>query len=138
MQGDALPGGKHQEERFTVVSYNILGDKNVSNHGDLYRNVLPTYLDWDHRRRVICEELLGLNPDIICLQEVDKYYDLLNILEKAGYLGSYKRRTGGSVDGCAMFWKVDKFQLLEGESVEFRQHGLRDNVAQLSVFETDA
>ncbi|XP_006341628.1 carbon catabolite repressor protein 4 homolog 3-like isoform X3 [Solanum tuberosum] len=135
VQGDALPGGKHQEERFTVVSYNILGDKNVSNHGDLYRNVLPTYLDWDHRRRVICEELLGLNPDIICLQEVDKYYDLLNILEKAGYLGSYKRRTGGSVDGCAMFWKVDKFQLLEGESVEFRQHGLRDNVAQLSVFE---
>ncbi|WMV22212.1 hypothetical protein MTR67_015597, partial [Solanum verrucosum] len=135
VQGDALPGGKHQEERFTVVSYNILGDRNVSNHGDLYRNVLPTYLDWDHRRRVICEELLGLNPDIICLQEVDKYYDLLNILEKAGYLGSYKRRTGGSVDGCAMFWKVDKFQLLEGESVEFRQHGLRDNVAQLSVFE---
>ncbi|KAG5618991.1 hypothetical protein H5410_018815, partial [Solanum commersonii] len=114
VQGDALPGGKHQEERFTVVSYNILGDRNVSNHGDLYRNVLPTYLDWDHRRRVICEELLGLNPDIIYLQ----------------------RRTGGSVDGCAMFWKVDKFQLLEGESVEFRQHGLRDNVAQLSVFET--
>ncbi|XP_015067442.1 carbon catabolite repressor protein 4 homolog 3 isoform X2 [Solanum pennellii] len=135
VQGDALPGGKHHEERFTVVSYNILGDRNVSNHGDLYRNVPPTYLDWDHRRRVICEELLGLNPDIICLQEVDKYYDLLNILEKAGYLGSYKRRTGGSVDGCAMFWKADKFQLLEGESVEFRQHGLRDNVAQLSVFE---
>lgn len=25
--------------------------------------------------------------------------------------------------------------MLEGESVEFRQHGLRDNVAQLSVFE---
>lgn len=72
------------------------------------------------------------------IKEVDKYYDLLNILEQAGYLGSYKRRTGGSVDGCAMFWKADKFQLLEGESIEFRQYGLRDNVAQLSVFETDA
>ncbi|CAN4088868.1 unnamed protein product [Withania somnifera] len=135
VEGDALPGGQHQAERFTVVSYNILGDRNVSNHRDLYRNVCPSYLDWDHRRRVICEELLGLNPDIICLQEVDKYYDLLNILEQAGYLGSYKRRTGGSVDGCAMFWKADKFQLLEGESIEFRQYGLRDNVAQLSVFE---
>ncbi|MCD7458217.1 Carbon catabolite repressor protein 4 3 [Datura stramonium] len=135
VEGDALPGGQHQVERFTVVSYNILGDRNVSNHGDLYRNVPPAYLDWDHRRRVICEELLELNPDIICLQEVDKYNDLLNILEKAGYLGSYKRRTGSSVDGCAMFWKADKFQLLEGESIEFRQYGLRDNVAQLSVFE---
>ncbi|XP_059303358.1 carbon catabolite repressor protein 4 homolog 3-like isoform X2 [Lycium ferocissimum] len=134
VEGDSLPPGPHQE-RFTVVSYNILGDRNVSNHGDLYRNVAPTYLDWDHRRRVICEELLGLNPDIICLQEVDKYYDLLNILEKAGYLGSYKRRTGGSVDGCAMFWKAEKFLLLEGESIEFRQYGLRDNVAQLSVYE---
>ncbi|KAF3627912.1 Carbon catabolite repressor protein 4 -like protein 3 [Capsicum annuum] len=69
------------------------------------------------------------------ITEVDKYYDLLNILETAGYLGAYKRRTGGSVDGCAMFWKADKFQLLEGESIEFRQYGLRDNVAQLSVFE---
>lgn len=28
-----------------------------------------------------------------------------------------------------------RFQLLEGESVEFRRYGLRDNVAQLSVFE---
>ncbi|PHT88712.1 hypothetical protein T459_10818 [Capsicum annuum] len=62
-------------------------------------------------------------------KEVDKYYDLPNILEKAGYLGAYKRRTVSSVDGCAMF------QLLEGESIELRQYGLRDNVAQLSVFE---
>ncbi|PHU24727.1 hypothetical protein BC332_09834 [Capsicum chinense] len=54
-------------------------------------------------------------------KEVDKYYDLPNILEKAGYLGAYKRRTGSSVDGCALFWKVDKFQLLEGESIELRQ-----------------
>ncbi|XP_009789801.1 carbon catabolite repressor protein 4 homolog 3-like isoform X2 [Nicotiana sylvestris] len=133
VEGDALSTVPPQE-RFTVVSYNILGDRNMSKHGDLYRNVPSNYLDWNHRKRVICEELLGLNPDIICLQEVDKYYDLLNVLEKAGYLGSHKRRTGGSVDGCAMFWKADKFQLLEGESIEYRQYGLRDNVAQLSVF----
>lgn len=99
MEGDASSTVPPQE-RFTVVSYNILGDRNVSKHGDLYRNVPSNYLDWDHRKRVICEELLGLNPDIICLQEVDKYYDLLNVLEKAGYLGSYKRRTGGSVGLC--------------------------------------
>lgn len=62
------------EERFTVVSYNILGDRNVSNHGDLYRNVSQTYLDWDHRKRVICEELLRLNPDIICLQVINNFH----------------------------------------------------------------
>nr|GLL22005.1 carbon catabolite repressor protein 4 homolog 3 [Ipomoea trifida] len=123
------------QERFTVVSYNVLGDRNALKHGDLYRYVPSVYLNWDYRRAVICEELLQLSPDIICLQEVDKYYDLLNVLEKAGYAGSYKRRTGDYVDGCAMFWKADKCQLLEGESIEFKQFGLRDNVAQLSVFE---
>lgn len=119
------------------MSYNILGDRNAFNHWDLYRNVPSIYLKWDYRKRVICEELIGLNPDIICLQEVDKYIDLLNIMEKAGYRGSYQRRTGDYADGCAMFWKADKFQLLEGQSIEFKQYGLRDNVAQVSVFEVD-
>ncbi|KAK7320014.1 hypothetical protein RJT34_04743 [Clitoria ternatea] len=44
-------------------------------------------------------------------------------------------RTGDSVDGCAMFWEADKFRLLEEESIQFKDIGLRDNVAQLSVFE---
>ncbi|KAF3671578.1 hypothetical protein FXO38_06525 [Capsicum annuum] len=39
VEADALSGGQHQAERFTVVSYNILGDRNASNQGDLYRNV---------------------------------------------------------------------------------------------------
>lgn len=125
------------QERFTVVSYNILGDKNASKHRDLYQNVPSFYLNWGRRKRVICEELTGWNPDIICLQEVDKYFELSSTMEKAGYLGSYKRRTGDIVDGCAMFWKADKFRLVGGESIEFKQYGLRDNVAQLSVFEVD-
>ncbi|KAL6994885.1 Carbon catabolite repressor protein 4 3, partial [Sarracenia purpurea var. burkii] len=124
-------------ERFLVVSYNILGDRNASKHRDLYPNVPSLYMKWNHRKRVICEELIGWNPDVICLQEVDKYFDLLSTMEKAGYIGSYKRRTGDATDGCAMFWKANKFRLLEGESIEFRSYGLRDNVAQLSVFAMD-
>ncbi|KAF7813799.1 carbon catabolite repressor protein 4-like protein 3-like [Senna tora] len=145
------------EERFTVASYNILADRNASEHRDLYTNVPSHYVKWDRRRRVICTELFGWDPDIICLQEVDKYVELSNILVKAGYTGSYKssyqsikernyvnlmtsenglqRRTGDTIDGCAMFWKADKFQLLEAENIEFKGIGLRDNVAQLSVFE---
>ncbi|XP_027340194.1 carbon catabolite repressor protein 4 homolog 3-like isoform X2 [Abrus precatorius] len=122
-------------ERFTVASYNILGDRNASQHTDLYVNVPSRYVNWDRRKRVICDELFGWNPDIICLQEVDKYLELSDILVKAGYAGFYKRRTGDSVDGCAMFWKADKLRLLEGESIQFKDIGLRDNVAQLSVFE---
>ncbi|KAF3958368.1 hypothetical protein CMV_016724 [Castanea mollissima] len=124
-------------ERFTVASYNILGDRNASKHRDLYTNVPSLYMTWERRKKVIYKELMRWNPDIICLQEVDKYYDLSEILVKAGYVGSYKRRTGGAIDGCAMFWKANEFRLLEGESIEFKGFGLRDNVAQLSVFEVD-
>ncbi|XP_016686581.2 carbon catabolite repressor protein 4 homolog 3 isoform X1 [Gossypium hirsutum] len=122
-------------DRFTVASYNILGDRNASKHKDLYLNVPSNYIRWGYRKRVLCEEIMRWNPDIICMQEVDKYFDLRNTMEKAGYVGSYKRRTGDNVDGCATFWKPDKFRLLERESIGFKGFGLRDNVAQLSVFE---
>ncbi|KAH1080510.1 hypothetical protein J1N35_020271 [Gossypium stocksii] len=122
-------------DRFSVASYNILGDRNASKHKDLYLNVPSNYIRWGYRKRVLCEEIMRWNPDIICMQEVDKYLDLRNTMEKAGYVGSYKRRTGDNVDGCATFWKPDKFRLLERESIEFKGFGLRDNVAQLSVFE---
>ncbi|XP_021905661.1 carbon catabolite repressor protein 4 homolog 3 isoform X2 [Carica papaya] len=123
------------QERFTVVSYNILGDRNAWKHNDLYPNVPFHYMEWGHRRRVICQELSEWEPDIICMQEVDRYFDLLSLMEEVGYVGSYKRRTGDYADGCATFWKADKFCLVEGESIEFKGLGLRDNVAQLSVLE---
>lgn len=75
----------------------------------------------------------------------------------------WQRRTGDNVDGCGMFWKADKwescnslifgtckldwlfifycflvfsrFRLLEQTSIEFKEFGLRENVAQLSAFE---
>ena len=55
-------------ERFTVASYNILADRNAFWHRDMYVNVPYSYMKWGRRRRVICEELIGWNPDIICLQ----------------------------------------------------------------------
>ncbi|KAH9778570.1 Carbon catabolite repressor protein 4 [Citrus sinensis] len=132
---DADPNPISSDERFSVVSYNILGDKNAFKHRDLYQNVRYEYMKWNRRKRLICQELIGLNPDIICMQEVDRYFDILNVMEKVGYAGCYKRRTGYNVDGCAMFWKADKFRLLEQTSIEFKEFGLRENVAQLSAFE---
>lgn len=124
-------------ERFLVMSYNILGDDNASNHHDLYSHIPSHFMNWDRRKRLICQELNGWSPHIVCLQEVDRYDDILSNMKKEGYIGSFKRRTGGVVDGCAMLWKESKVHLLEGKNIEFRQFGLRDNVAQLFVFEAD-
>lgn len=68
------------------MSYNILGDKNAFKHRDLYQNVRYEYMKWNRRKRLICQELIGLNPDIICMQEVDRYFDILNVMEKADML----------------------------------------------------
>lgn len=134
---EAIDQSHASPERFTVASYNILADRNASQHTDLYVNTPSRYINWNRRQKILSDELFQWNPDIICLQEVDKYVELSNILVKAGYAGSYKRRTGDTSDGCAMFWKADKFRLIDGESIQYNNIGLRDNVAQLLVFEAD-
>lgn len=64
-------------EKFSVVSYNILAERNAWKHRGLYTNVPSPYLKWNHRKRVICEELLMWNPDIICLQ-VSLFFSLVS------------------------------------------------------------
>lgn len=65
---EALDQSLASSERFTVASYNILADRNAFHHRDLYLNVPYPFIKWDRRKTVICDELFGWNPDIICLQ----------------------------------------------------------------------
>ncbi|XWS73078.1 hypothetical protein CRYUN_Cryun02cG0094800 [Craigia yunnanensis] len=44
-------------------------------------------------------------------------------------------RTGDAIDGCAIFWRTSRLKLLHEESIEFSNHELRDNVAQICVLE---
>jgi len=52
-----------------------------------------------------------------------------------GYEGIFQMRTGDTSDGCAMFWKSKRFHLLEEDSIDFSEFDLRNNVAQIYVFE---
>lgn len=42
----------------------------------------------------------------------------------AGYKGIYKRRTGNNIDGVAIYYKTDVFQLADYTSVEYFQPGI--------------
>ncbi|EHA8588517.1 carbon catabolite repressor protein 4 [Cocos nucifera] len=135
IEAEDLSLSNSRNDRFVLVSYNILADKNASHHRDLYWKIPFDVMKWDSRKGLIFQEICRWNADIVCLQEVDRYGDILMNMKKKGYAGSYKGRMGVAKDGCAIFWKVKRFRLLEEDYIEFSAFGLRNNVAQLFVFE---
>lgn len=53
-----------------------------------------------------------------------------------GYNGLFKRRLGTKSDGCAIFWRTDRFDLLQSDSMDFQVADTildRDNVALFVV-----
>ncbi|KAK7278802.1 hypothetical protein RJT34_23838 [Clitoria ternatea] len=114
---------------FTVLSYNILSEAYASN--DLY-NYCPSWaLSWPYRRQNLLREIVGYRADIICLQEVqsDHYEEFFSPeLDKHGYYGLYKRKTTevysgntNTIDGCATFFRRDRFSHVKKYEVEFNK-----------------
>ncbi|KAI3468303.1 hypothetical protein Pfo_024966 [Paulownia fortunei] len=131
------PGLPPHCERFTVLSYNILADYLANDHWQKLYFHIPRYImDWNWRKRNISFELGLWSADILCFQEVDRFQDIEAELKPRGYTGIWKMRTGDPADGCAIFWRVTRFKLLHEESIEYNKLGLRDNVAQICVFES--
>ncbi|RZC02125.1 Carbon catabolite repressor protein 4-like 5 [Glycine soja] len=70
-------------------------------------------------------------------KEVDHFNDLDDLFQNSGFKGVYKAHTGEALNGCAVFWKDNLFKLLHQEDIEFQRFGMRNNVAQLCVFEAN-
>ncbi|TKS90324.1 Nocturnin [Collichthys lucidus] len=78
-------------------------------------------LNWQERKYLILEEILTYRPDILCLQEVDHYYDTFQpIMSRLGYHGSFLAKPGSPCldveqnngpDGCALFYRRSRFTL---------------------------
>ncbi|KAG6557462.1 hypothetical protein Mapa_000735 [Marchantia paleacea] len=124
-------------DKFVMVSYNILADKNAAEHyNGLYYHIPWRLMNWVRRKNKIVQELGLWSPDVMCLQEVDQYEDIREEFEKRGYQGTYKGRTGGALDGCAIFWRSSRFRLVDEQSIQFDTLGLKDNVAQLCALQS--
>ncbi|MCO5588424.1 hypothetical protein L7F22_042380 [Adiantum nelumboides] len=122
-------------ESFNVLCYNILCEKYATQQ--LYGYTPSWALAWDYRKDFILQEVMSYGADIVCLQEVDseQYEDyFLHHLSQQDYDGIYwpksrartmrdeeKRR----VDGCATFFKSNKFALIEKQLIEFNQIALQ-------------
>lgn len=106
---------KYPGVQFSIMSYNLLAQDLLEFHSHLYSCCDSQVLLWEYRRARLLEEIDKYLPDIMCFQEVqcDHYEDFLKPnLEKRGYMGIYCQKTGFQSDGCATFFQVMKFEVL--------------------------
>ncbi|CAA3021023.1 carbon catabolite repressor 4 homolog 1-like [Olea europaea subsp. europaea] len=114
---------------FTVLSYNILSE--VYATIELYSYCPPWALSWAYRRQNLLREIVGYRADIVCLQEVQSdHFDefFAPELDKHGYQALFKKKTAevysgdiNSIDGCATFFRRDKFSHVKKYEVEFNK-----------------
>lgn len=149
--------------RFTMLSYNLLADLYAK--ADLMNKCPAWCLNWHYRKQNLLRELIAYKADILCLQEVqsDHYLDFwAPELQKAGYVAIYKKKTTEiytdnkyAIDGCATFFRRERFSLVKKYEVEFNKAALslaesfsnplqkksalnrllKDNVALIAVLE---
>lgn len=113
---------------FTLMSYNILAQHHIDSQPSLYQRHSPDSLNWSHRFDALKREIDHISPDILCLQEVQQnhLHEIAQHFQDSGYDTSlYKKRTGLQVDGCAIFFKKDLFQLVEFHFVDYFQPDIK-------------
>lgn len=116
---------------FTVLCYNVLCDKYATAQQYSY---CPSWaLNWEYRKTAILKEIRNYEADIITLQEVEtEQYRLLfqPELKALGYSSIFSPKSRAKtmneedrkyVDGCAIFWKSDKFEMEREQLIEFTQ-----------------
>lgn len=116
-------------EILSVVSYNILCDKYAT--ASLYGYTPSGALSWDYRKRLILQEISDHDADIVCLQEVDRenFDDFFKReLDSKDYKGVFwpksraktmSEKEAKLVDGCATFFKANKYHLLDKQLIDF-------------------
>lgn len=116
-----------KNQTFTLMSYNILAQKLIDEHQFIYENHTAKYLNWNHRLPQLIDEILSIQPQILCLQEVqqDHLQQIVNDLRQLNFNFVYKKRTGSNyTDGCAIFYNTDLFELQERHTVEYYQENV--------------
>ncbi|CAH8513401.1 unnamed protein product [Dicrocoelium dendriticum] len=125
---------------FRVLSYNLLADMYCSMEGGrrIFRHCPEEYLDRSYRLPLLLRQLLSFNADFLCLQEVDAsvFHRYLGpaLRYSCNMDGLYlpKRKfsqdqdgssctpassEGEKGEGCAIFYRTDRFKLIEENHV---------------------
>ncbi|XP_008190601.1 nocturnin isoform X3 [Tribolium castaneum] len=107
-----------------VFQWNILSQA-LGQMNDHFVKCPDEALEWNSRKFRIIEEIVEYCPDIICLQEVDHFNFLKYILGTQGYTGVFYPKPdspcvyisgNNGPDGCAIFYRTNKFDVINIES----------------------
>ena len=149
-------------EKITILDYNILCHIYASK---THYGYTPTKaLSWEYRRDLILNEIRTYDADFVCLQEVDmeSYNEFFRKeLATQHYKGVFypksrartmTDREARLVDGCAIFFKGQKYILLDKQFIDFANKAInrpdmkgehdifnrvmpKDHIAVVSLFE---
>ncbi len=118
-------------ESFNVLNYNVLAERYAT--AQMYAYTPSWALAWDYRKEFIMQEIISYGADLVCLQEVEmeqfENFFVPNLSEQdyeSVFFPKSRARTmrddeKRKVDGCAIFYKSSKFQLIEKQIIEYSQ-----------------
>lgn len=127
---------------FLIRSYTIFFLSALGQHNDGFIKCPDEALTWDHRKFLIVEEILQYQPDIMCLQEVDHYNFLENVFGSVNYNGLFYPKPdspclyiedNNGPDGCAIFFKTDKYELTNFDKRILEVWGVLSNQVAIIV-----
>lgn len=113
-----------ESESIRVFQWNALSQA-LGTGNDNFVKCPPKALDWRTRRFRMLEEIARHSADVICLQEVDHFGFFRKSLASLGYVGHFTPKPdspclylaeNAGPDGCAIFFKKDKFELVKLDS----------------------
>lgn len=130
---------EHGSTDFTIMQWNHLADGLAQDGGFV---VDPDILTWESRGPRVLEEIRVVNPDILCMQEVNRIETLSVELKDftmlfAPKLQSAALRSNCPPDGTCMFISRRKFDLLETQIIYYKQdgHGLSNQNGIIAILQ---
>lgn len=128
-------------EKIRVLQWNVLSQA-LGKSNDNFVKCPAKALDWRTRRFRMLEEIARHDADVICLQEVDHFRFLKKSLAALGYAGHFTPKpdspclylaNNAGPDGCAIFYKKDKFDLCKLDSRVIEVWRVQSNQVVLSM-----
>ncbi|XP_020957244.1 nocturnin isoform X1 [Sus scrofa] len=140
---DLRADGPSSHPPIRVMQWNILAQALGEGKDNFVQCPLEA-LKWEERKCLILEEILAYQPDILCLQEVDHYFDTFHpLLSRLGYQGTFFPKPwspcldvehNNGPDGCALFFLQNRFKLVNSANIRLTAMTLKTN--QVAIAQT--